>query len=114
LFYPPENTAGISKDSAPVGVAALPTPIPTAVRYNDNVHNHQQRLVNDRPLEIVTRGQVPEHAGHQLLDVVVGGFAEEADKGVGAARRLNRPLVLVILPTVGQVPENLKNLHDKY
>jgi hypothetical protein len=104
----PKNTAGVSEHGAPVRVPAAlaaAAPLPAAVRYNDNVHNHQQRLVNDRPLEIVTGGQVPEDARHQLLDVVVGGFAEQADEGVGAARRLDRPLVLVILPAVGEIPE---------
>ena len=50
--------------------------IPTAVRNDDNIDDHKQGLVNDRPLEIVTGGQVPEDAGHQLLDVVVRRLAQ--------------------------------------
>jgi hypothetical protein len=89
-----------------VGVAtALSVTIPTAVRNDDNIDDHEQRLVNDRPLEIVTGGQVPEDAGHQFLNVIVRRLAQQADEGVSAARRLDRSLVLVILAAVGQVPE---------
>ena len=87
-----------------MGVAALAAAVPPAVRYDNNVHNHQQRLVNDRPLEVVTGGQVPEDAGDEFFDVVVRRLAEEADKGVGAAGRLDGPLILVVLPAVRQVP----------
>ncbi len=75
----PEDAAGISEDGAPVGVAATAAlsavAIPTAVRNDDNIDDHEQGLVNDRPLEIVTGGQVPEDAGHQFLDVVVRRLA---------------------------------------
>jgi hypothetical protein len=104
-----ENAAGISEDGAPMGVAAAAltaVTIPTAVRNDYNIDDHKQGLVNDCPLEIVTGGQVPQDAGHQLLDVVVRRLAQQADEGVRPARRLDRPLILVILPPVGQVPDN--------
>jgi hypothetical protein len=104
----PEDAAGISEDGAPMGVAATAplsaVTIPAAMRNDDNIDDHEQGLVNDRPLEIVTGGQVPEDAGHQFLDVIVRRLAQQADEGVCPPRRLDRPLVLVILPPVGQVP----------
>lgn len=88
-----------------MGVPALASAIPAAMRNDYNIHDHQQRLVNDRPLQIVTRGQIPQHAGHQLLHVVVCGLAQQADQRIRAAGRLDGPLVLVVLAAVGQVPK---------
>ena len=106
----PEDAAGISKDGAPVGVATLTAPVPAAVRYDDNVHNHQQRLVNDSPLQVVTGRQVPQHARHQLLHVVVRRLAEEANEGVGAAGRLDGPLIFIVLSAVRKIPAQQKQI----
>ena len=44
------------------------------MRNNDNVDKYEQSLVDDRSFEVIARGQVPEDAGHQLLDLVVRRF----------------------------------------
>ena len=75
-MYVPEYTARVPEDRGPVCVCALVPPLPPAVRQDDGRHDHYQRLVDNRPLEVVAGGQVPEDPGDQLLHLIVPGLPQ--------------------------------------
>lgn len=49
------------------------------MRNNDNVDKDEQSLVNDGPLQIIARGEVPQDSAYQLLDLVIRGLPEQTN-----------------------------------
>ena len=62
----------------------------------------------------VTRGHVPKDPGDELLDFVVGRLPEKPNERRDAAGRLDGALVLVVLTTVRQVSEKLRQARVRY
>ena len=58
----------------------------------------------------VTRGQVPKDPGDEFFDFVVGRLPEKPNERRDAAGRLDGALVLVVLTTVRQVSEKLRQV----
>jgi len=79
------------------------------MRNDDVVDRDGKSVVNDVALEVLARRQVPQHPRHQLLAVDVLRLPQQVDQVGNAPGVFDRPLVLVILPTVRQISEKHKN-----
>ena len=106
IYVRTETDAGKSPENcAPMCLTPCPHPVPTTMWYNHYVHYHQESFVYDRPLQIITTAQVPQHSCHQLFHLVVRGFPQQSHQGVRSSGLLDCSLVFIILTTVGQIPE---------
>lgn len=70
------------------------------MRNNDVGDDNGHTVVDDGTLQILARRHVPYDARHQLLDIGLGRAAQQTDQCGNTAGILDRPFVLVVLPTI--------------